>query len=101
MVSLGGIYPTLNLEMIKILANLANCAIVKLPWVDPAHSGEPLTSLSNDHTRPIMVTACTSGHSQVTHSTLGADPGEPRQSYLNVSGQIGVDPGKLNERTHC
>ena len=42
----------------------------------------------------------------MTHSTGralgwgGADPGEPRQSYSNVPGQIGVDPGKLNERTH-
>ena len=29
------------------------------------------------------------------------DPGEPRQSYSNVPGQTGVDPGKLNERTRC
>ena len=31
---------------------------------------------------------------------LGADPGEPHQSYSNVPRQTGVDPGKLNERTH-
>ena len=34
-----------------------------------------------------------------TSMTLGADPGEPRQSYSNVPEQTGVDTGKLNERT--
>ena len=55
-----------------------------------AHLGGPLTRANR---------ACTSGHPQVTQSTsraLGADPGEPRQSYSNVPGQTGVDPGKLN-----
>ena len=47
------------------------------------------------------MTARTSGHPQVTHSTVS--PGEPvewRQSYSNVPGQTEVDPGTQNERTH-
>ena len=62
----------------------------------------PDKNYPNDHTRPLLVTACTFRPPQVTHSTsraLGADPGEPRQSYTNVPGQTGVDTGKLNERT--
>ena len=38
-----------------------------------------------------------------TSRALGAVPGEPlecRQSYSNISGQTGVDPGKLIEHTH-
>ena len=69
------------------------------------HSVEPLTIANRTITLTSRgVTACTSGHPQVTHSTsraLRADPGEPRQSYSNVQGQTGVDPGKLNERTLC
>ena len=67
-----------------------------------AHSGEPLTRAKRTITHPLVVTSCTWGQPQVTHSTsraLGADPGEPlewRQSYS------GADRGRRREanRTH-
>ena len=55
----------------------------------------PDKSQSNDHTRPLVVTACTSSRPQVTHSTSGAlrdDLGEPRQNgghlFSNVWGSL-------------
>ena len=62
-----------------------------------AHSGEPLTRAKRTISLTALVmTSCTWGKPQVTHSTsraLGPDPGEPlerRQSYSNAPG---VDRG--------
>ena len=70
-----------------------------------AHSGEPLTRANRTITHPLVVTSCTWGQPQVTHSTsrvLGADLGEPlewRQSYSNVPGADQCRPREAN-RTH-